>query len=132
MYLRPPVSTRTHTLFPYSTLVRSSGAGGFVRFGRQLASAHSFARRSAAGAGAWPRSILDQGHRARRAADQGRCAERGQITGEGGEDGGGAICAGNSRWRFAQKRDRGGEGEEVPGRVDVWGRRSHKKKKKAL
>src|SRR3546814_5691219 len=31
MILRPPRSTRTDTLFPYTTLFRSPGAGGFQR-----------------------------------------------------------------------------------------------------
>src|SRR3546814_5818679 len=81
MVLRPPISTRTDTLFPYTTLFRSSfqGIDPPVR---------SRARQPAPGL--WARHQGIVGHRARKTRSRPRYPHTGLALGRGRE-----------RWRFS-------------------------------
>src|SRR3546814_12848977 len=130
MIRRPPRSTRTDTLFPYTTLFRSRHAdpaaratrrspGGRARFARRLPSRRTPRRRGrvrgTGGAAAAPEPDGD--------LPEGGC--RSPVVG-GRAEGPAQAGGGQGPWR----RDRQSvvEGKRVCVRVDIGGRRNHKKK----
>src|SRR3546814_20620842 len=124
MIRRPPRSTRTDTLFPYTTLFRSqeSAGGGRVEVAEQARRAH-------------PEEVVQQPAGSRRAVDageEGAVVPGGMVDGTA-EDGVPAQrlerLAGHVR-REAGDRKRVVEGKGVAVRVEFGGRRNIKNKNK--
>src|SRR3546814_15062018 len=136
MIRRPPGSTRTDTLFPDTTLFRSSERGKGTRLGRRRfarALARAEARHEQQHAARDQAEVDDPCHRigggeASPEREMHRDREQGQRA--GGE-------AADAREACRRKADRGEDGRKrvvsgkrVSGRVDLGGARMLKKKKK--
>src|SRR3546814_9859543 len=74
MYRRPPVSTRTDTLFPYTTLFRSAAAGGRAQLQRSRRAGRAARRDRDAGGHRGTQAAVARGRTAHRAAAALRCA----------------------------------------------------------
>src|SRR3546814_13513727 len=134
MIRRPPRSTRTYTLFPYTTLFRSPGAGGrglgFLKLGEDalgvLAQAQARLGQSDAARGAGEELHAEPRLQPRhQAGDRGRRlaqAPRRGVEGPG-------LGHGQKGLEFAEAVDRKsvGEGKSGSVRVELGGRRIIKK-----
>src|SRR3546814_11165450 len=120
MIRRPPRSTRTDTLFPYTTLFRSGQTGSETS--RQACS------KSCGQTCCGKKTGCEKTGRAKSSCTEG--AHRGGQTGYPDEHD--ELCRRPDPGRHANSRDRKsvGEGQNVSVRVDLGGRRINKKKTK--